>query len=144
LPPTGDYFGSRAIELAGIIVDPDLQQKGVGTDIVREFVRDFSPERMIAYTRNPSILRLLGKISYVADVLAYDLASIAVSVPHASVHDGYVYHIDRYAPAGLYGGEDPATRQYRERILKERCVLLENPNNALAISVNLKEGGDHV
>jgi len=54
------------------------------------------------------------------------------------MHDGIAYHIDRYAPTGLYGAFDPAGGGYNDQVLKERCELLTNPNNALAVAVALR------
>jgi hypothetical protein len=59
------------------------------------------------------------------------------SVAHC--HNGIAYHLDRYGPNGLYGRDDPATREYNGRVLKERCVLLAEPGNALAVSVNVSK-----
>lgn len=138
---TRDYFGDRAIELAGIIVDPDFQQSGIGLDIVKDFTDHHRFDRLVTYTRNPSVLRILGGTAMKHDVLSYDNPELAArDIPHASVSGGVIYHVNRYAPHGLYGGLDPATRQYNGQILKQRCRMLGNKNTALAVSVNLTEG----
>jgi len=135
---TRDYFGNRAIELAGIIVDPNFQQSGIGLDIVKDFTDHHRFDRLVTYTRNPSVLRILGGVAMKHDVLSYDSPGHAArDIPHASVQDGVIYHINRYAPHGLYGGFDPATRKYNGQILKQRCEMLDNKNNALAVSVDL-------
>lgn len=136
LPPTGDYFGDRAIELAGIIVDPRLQHKGIGTEIVQEFVRNHTADHLTAYTRNPGLLRVLGTVAGVADVLE----ARSITLPNATEHDGVTYHVGRYAPNGLYGSFDPADRTYNGQVLKHRATLLTNPHNALAVSVPLTNG----
>jgi hypothetical protein len=137
-PPTGDYFGNRGVELAGIIIDPALQNHQVGPDMVRIFIDQFTPDTMTAYTRNPGVLRILGNVSSRHDVLTNENPEeIAEQLAYASVHNGILYHIDRYGPSGLYGSYDPADRVYNKRVLKERAVLLQNPNNALAVSVDI-------
>ena len=135
MPLIRDYFGDRAIELAGIIVDPSFQQKGIGTEVVREFVSGHPVDHLAAYTRNPSILRLLGAVANQGDVLL----QLSSPLPHVTHHDGIAYHLDRYGPNGLYGTFDPAERQYNGQVLNERCSLLSDPNHALAISVTLNE-----
>ena len=139
LPLTRGHFGNQAIELAGIISRPDAQAKGLGTSLVQEFIDVYSPEEMIAYTRNPSLLRVLGNVSRVLDVLEYDSPEhIAARISHASLHeDGILYHLGRYAPHGLYGADDPADREYNGDILKERCTQLKDKNTALAVLVEL-------
>lgn len=135
----GDNFGSQAIELAGIIVDPDLQKKGIGSEIVQEFLDSNPAEHLCAYTRNPAILRILGAVTRQADVLL----QLSSPLPHVSIHEGIAYHIDRYGPDGLYGSYDPASREYNGHVLKERCTLLEKPGNALAVSVNINKESIH-
>jgi hypothetical protein len=136
LPPIGGNFGDRAIELAGIIIDPAFQEKGTGTDIVKEFVKQQTADCLTAYTRNPRLLRVMGAVAQQEDVLAHQ----TIVLPYATTHDGIAYHIDRYAPNGLYGSFDPADREYNGQVLKHRAVLLDNPNNALAVSVPLTQG----
>ena len=133
LPHTGENFGGRAVELAGIIVDPDLQQKGIGSEIVQEFLNDNPADHLTAYTRNPAILRILGTVARQTDVLL----QLSSPLPHTTLHEGITYHLDRYGPNGLYGRDDPADREYNDRVLKERCILLAEPGNALAVSVDL-------
>lgn len=136
---TGDYFGGKAVELAGLISRPDYQAKGIGTSLVGNYIDTYSPKEMIAYTRNPALLRVLGNVSMTSDVLAYDNPElIAAHIPYATVGEGNIlYHIGRYAPHGLYGKEDPADKPYNGVALKERCELLADPNNALAVMVDL-------
>lgn len=137
LQPTGDYFGGRAIELAGIIIHPDQQGKSLGSEVVGHFVKTEQPKQLVAYTRNPALLYAVGRACNVADVLTHDDPErTAASIPHATVEDdGNLYHLQRYAPHGLYGSYDPAQRTYNGRQLAERCKYLADPNNALAISV---------
>lgn len=87
---------------------------------------------MIAYTRNPALLKALGNACGHLDILQTTDPTL---IPHASIkEDGIAYHIDRYAPHGLYGKADPADRAYNGTPLKERCTYLHNQNTALAVS----------
>jgi len=74
-----------------------------------------------------------------SDVLSYESPETEVAlIPNATIgEDGNLYHIGRYAPHGLYGGADPAEREYNGVALKERCRLLEDKNTALAVRVEL-------
>jgi hypothetical protein len=137
LPPTGDYFGNQAIELAGIIVRPDLQKHRLGTRLVSTFIGEEQPSRLVAYTRNPALLRAVGFACGRADVLDYqDPSALTGTIPNATLEeDGYLYHRGRYGAQGLYGSFDPATRDYLGVPLQERCALLSEAANALAISV---------
>jgi hypothetical protein len=134
---TRDYFGKRTVELAGIIVHPELQKHHLGTQLVSEFIAEERPSGIIAYTRNPALLRAVGHACRSADVLAYDNPEeVAASIPHATLEeDGHIYHMGRYAPTGLYGSFDPASRKYQNVPLDERCKPLKDPINALAIAV---------
>lgn len=136
--PTGDYFGSSAVELAGIVAG----KRGAGTELVADFITRNAPTEMIAYTRNPKLLRVLAKTCRVLDVLSHDYPEYIVDkIPHATLaNDGHMYHINRYAPHGLYGGHDPADDEYNDRVLKERCVLLQNENTALAVYAEVPGG----
>jgi len=98
------------------------------------------PEKLIAYTRNPAIVRLLERISGQSNILHHDDPSAtANTIPHAAIgEDGKVYHVNRYAPNGLYGSVDPAERNYKGLPLKDQCRLLANPNTALALLVELE------
>jgi len=135
-PLTGGNFGDRAIELAGIIVDPTFQHRGTGATIVQEFIRQQPADHLTAYTRNPKLLRLLGNVARLEDVLARS----SIELPNATESGGLTYHLGRYAPNGLYGSFDPADDEYNGQVLKHRAVLLDNPNNALAVSVPLTRG----
>ena len=137
----GAYFGEKAAELSGIVTHPS-HRKNLGFAMVQKYTEQINPERLIAYTRNPALLRLLGKTCKKLDLLRQDNPDeIALMIPHATVgEDGILYHIDRYAPKGLYGDQDPADSSYNGEILKDRCKLLANKNTALAISINPRIG----
>ena len=50
------------------------------------------------------------------------------------------YHFDRYAPGGLFKGEDPAnlTLASQPYSLKQRFTPLNNERNALVITAKVK------
>lgn len=103
---------------------------------MQEFIRQQPADHLTAYTRNPKLLRLLGDVARLEDVLARS----SIELPNATENGGLTYHLDRYAPTGLYGSFDPADDEYNGQVLKHRAVLLDNPNNALAVSVPLTQG----
>jgi hypothetical protein len=126
------------VELAGIIVRPDYQCHHLGTKLITDFIDEQQPSGLIAYTRNPSLLRAVGRACAKPDVLSCDTEAVS-QIPYATLEeDGYGYHVGRYAPGGLYGKSDPADRVYEGRILRERCELLNDKTNALAISVTIQ------
>lgn len=109
--------------------------------MVEEMIRQQTPDTITAYTRNPGVLRILGDVSLKADVLAHkNPEAVAQELAYATVHNDILYHLDRYAPEGLYGSYDPADRTYNNVTLKERAVLLKNPNHALAVLVDIPGG----
>lgn len=136
----GDYFGNQAVELAGIVIHPDAQGHSLGSGLVSRFIREARPDRLVAYTRNPALLRAVGRACAVADVLTHqDPEAVAASIPYASLeNDGNIYHLGRYAPHGLYGSFDPAQNDYNGERLNRRCNYLVDQNNALAISVETR------
>jgi hypothetical protein len=133
-PHIGTYFGSHAVELAGIIVHPDYQRHHLGSDLVRDFIGTEQPSHIVAYTRNPALLRAVGHASHSANVLVPS----GFVIPHATLeNDGHSYHMGRYAPHGLYGSFDPARREYNGTPLADQYIHLKDPTNALAISVEI-------
>lgn len=126
-----------------MVFHPEHQNRGHGKEMVEGFIKDEQPEVIIGYTRNPSVVRMLAGATSRGDILAHaDPQAIALEVPSATVGpDGHLYHIGRYAPHGLYGSYDPADRPLvrgGETSLREICTLLEDPNNALALSIDLR------
>ena len=99
-------------------------------------MREHSADHLTAYTRNPKLLRVMGAVAKQRDTLIRP----SINLPYATEHDGISYHIDRYAPTGLYGSFDPADDEYNGQVLKHRAVLLEDPNNALVVAVPLTKG----
>lgn len=105
--------------------------------MAQDFIDQHGPDRLVAYTRNPALLQLLGNLGGRMDILDNsDDEPLSLIIPNATVEkDGLSYHIDRYAPEGLYGNSDPADSLYNGVILKERCLPLTNKNTALAVSI---------
>ena len=104
--------------------------------MVREFCDNEHPAYLAAYTRNPALLKAVGAGTRHPTVLRPS----GLVVPHAqTMTDGHTYHIGRYAPQGLYGSFDPADREYQGQPLKQQCAFLQDPTNALAISVKVEQ-----
>jgi len=122
-------------------IHPAYQQDGLGTGFARRIAAETHTQRLIGYTRNPAILKLLAEVSGRHDILDHaNPVTVADELPNATLAaDGNIYHIGRYAPNGLYVAYDPASRDYLGQPLRERCALLNDPNNALVLSVNLQE-----
>lgn len=133
-------FGGRAIELAGISVRSEYQKHDAGTQLVGSYIDVYHPEEVTAYTRNPSLVRLLERTTRREDILRHDNPEeVAATLDYATVGpDGHLYHIGRYGPDGLYGSYDPAVRPYGAVALMDQCILLQDKNNALAVSVSLR------
>ncbi|MCL2037974.1 GNAT family N-acetyltransferase [Candidatus Saccharibacteria bacterium] len=127
-------IGNRAVELSGIVTNPSKQRKGIGLRMVQDFVGTQQPQDLVAYTRNPAILRIMNEVGGVDNVLTSTDAAV---VPEAEISDdGIPYHFGRYV-GGLYGNYDPATREYIGRTLIEQAVALVDPRNALAVAVKV-------
>jgi GNAT superfamily N-acetyltransferase len=136
-------LGSQAVELSGIVVQPDYQLRGNGETMVQRFIDRYHPEQMIAYARNPGTLRIMGAVGCKDNILTYqNPTAVVASIPNARLaDDGNIYHFGRYG-AGLYGDYDPADREYLGQPLKELCPFLNDPGNALAMLVQVG-GGRH-
>lgn len=83
------------------------------------------------------IARVCGGIDEVYPLAPdIELRRIASAMPHATIADEAIYHIDRYDEGGLFGDEDPAERPLRhnEQKMKEIFPLLASVRNALIIS----------
>lgn len=112
--------------------------------MLEEYVRENSPEYLTTYTRNPSFVRMVRKVSSEVYPLVGDceLRDIASSMPHATDGDDAHYHIDRYGEAGLFRGSDPADRSVEpgSKPLKEEFMRLESVRNALVIAARVRTG----
>lgn len=120
--------------LCGIIVNPNIQQQGIGLELLKHFLYTEKPEYLGAYTRNPGVVRLMSKAAC-ADALSPQFHNLSIQMPNSTPIDGKSYHIGRYGPNGLYGGKDPALGCYNGTPLVRSCPMLHDPNNALAILV---------
>lgn len=135
---TGGVFGGRAIELSGIIVDPSIQAKGLGTAMLQSYMKERSAiEYVTAYSRNPSIPSLMQACYEQTFPLYVDdsLRAVSLEMPGAQDIDGVTYHVNRYGDDGLYGVNDPADRSLRneEMPFKEKYTGLSHPGTALVI-----------
>ena len=138
----GGVFGNSAIELAGRVVHPDYQSQGIATELLAQLVEHESPKYLITYTRNPSILRMIAKVSEALYPVQPDstLQSIASQLPDASGLGDAHYHLNRYSETGLFHGNDPADRPYgvNDISLKERFEHLHNIRNALVVVARVR------
>lgn len=103
-------IGGRAIEWIGCIIEPTYQKQGLARRLILDNAHHMGAERIVACTRNPAILRMMGKASTILYPLEHnaELHELAMSMPYATDVNGAVYHIGRYPGDGLYGGDDPA------------------------------------
>ena len=135
-------FGGRAIELSGRAVHPNTQGRGIGTDMLAAFLMEHPTEYLATYTRNPAILRMMGSVA--TSLYPFDdspeLGQIASQMANATPHGNATYHLDRYAPGGLFQGGDPAlsTIATAPYTLRQRFPILENERHALVITAKVK------
>lgn len=139
----GNVFGNHAIELAGRVVDPKHQACGIGTKLLCSFLKDYLAEVRVltTYTRNPSVLKMLGKVCGGVEKIypicnTEALRQDAASMDYATSIDGLYYHVNRYEPDGLFGEADPAGRPLAHGpgpSLKDEFSGLESVRNALIV-----------
>lgn len=139
----GVVFGGRAIELAGRVVEPELQGRNIGSRLLKEFVSQTDVAYLTTYTRNPSILRMMRSVSSSLYPLDEDsqLQLFAGDMAHATYDEleGTVYHFDRYGEEGLFRGFDPAERACETlEPLKTRFKGLMSVRNALVVAASIK------
>lgn len=138
----GDSSDST-IELAGRVIAPEYQNRGIGTRMLTDMVLVNQPEHLVTYTRNPAIIAMMRRVC--SEVLPIDLDTELTEViendRHATVIDGVRYHVDRYGPEGLFGGEDPANRSIEAdgQPLKEIFPGLMSVRNALVVAARVRE-----
>jgi GNAT superfamily N-acetyltransferase len=141
LPYIGAYFGGKAIELAGRAVRPKLQGHGIGTEMLDAFLGEHSTEYLTTYTRNPAVLRMIGRVAHSLYPLDADdeLQALAGHMPGATLRGNATYHMNRYAPGGLFRN-DPAlsTIATAPQTLQQRFSLLKSKRNALIITAKVK------
>jgi hypothetical protein len=116
---------------------------GIGTEMLEAFVRRESPDLLATYTRNPAIIRMIGRVAQTLYPLdrSPTLQARAMEMPGATLGSDAVYHFDRYGPNGLYLHSDPAKCSVNDELpLSEQYSELRNPNNALVIAAQTKKG----
>ena len=136
---TRDYFGNRAIELAGRVVHPDFQKRDIGTVMLKAMLDIERPLTIATYTRNPAVIKMMRHVSmgdmYPLRDIA-ELRTLAYSMPHACVtEDGATYHFNRYKGGGLFKGFDPADRPITEGEPRLKDVFLHLQDQAHALVV---------
>lgn len=124
---------------------PEMQGRGIGTELLRDFIKNDSVSTIITFTRNPSVLRMVRTVSsevYPLDSDA-DLQEMAMSMEDATrdPDTGVTYHFDRYGPEGLFDGFDPADRACESpEPLKQRFTGLMSMRNALVVAARVRRG----
>lgn len=138
----GRFGGSpNTHELLGVVVHPGVQQRGLGSLLVRAYVAAEQPRQLLAYTRNPGVLRILGDAAEVPNIVAAtDKVLLGSIAPHVEVIDDTAYHVGRYGAEGLYGGADPADKHYGQQRLVDAYPPLE-ANRSTALAVLARLGG---
>lgn len=139
---TGAVFGGAAIELAGRVIEPSYQGRGIGSYMLRSYMSSSPADLVTTYTRNPAVIRM---ISAVADTIYPihkddELETVAKSMPNAVMpKNDVVYHHNRYGNDGLYVGEDPADRPHPHIDLSFNQVFpgLKYPGNALVVAARV-------
>lgn len=142
---TRSYFGDSSIELAGRVIDPAYQRQGIGTALLERYIDEASPHQLVTYTRNASILRMLGRVSSQVYPLVSrpDLQARAEEVsPGAVTVDNATYQTQRYSEEGLFIGYDPADRSYDATgySLKQRFMGLQSVRAALVVVADVRSG----
>lgn len=116
---------------------PAYQRNGLASSMLRQFVLEREPEFLTTYTRNPSILRMMMRVTEALYPLdnETELRNIALAQPNATF-DSVVYHKNRYGENGLFGGTDPAERPIdRDGVsLKELYPGLQSLRNSLIVA----------
>lgn len=110
--------------------------------MLSEYLTQHPAELLMTYTRNPHVLRMIGRIAADVYPLVQDesLENLTMAMPYATKHDNAVYHINRYDEGGLFRGVDPAksTAATAPLRLDERFELLSNSRHALVVAASIK------
>lgn len=112
--------------------------------MLQHFVREARPAYLTTYTRNPRILRMIGRVSGAIYLLVDDpmLRDMAAGMNGASMRD-VAYHLDRYGEDGLFHGGDPADGSVEANgvSLRQRYQELASVRNALVIAARVRRNG---
>lgn len=112
--------------------------------MLQQFVEEERPEYLTTYTRNPRILRMIGRVSDTIYPLVDDvtLQDMAADMKYATTRD-VVYHLDRYGEEGLFRGDDPADGSVEANgvSLKQRYQELTSVRHALIIAARVRRNG---
>ena len=139
------YFGVETTELAGRVIDPSYQRQGLGSALLARYIADVRPERLVTYTRNAAVIRMLGHVStQVYPIVSRpDLQQFALHVAtDTTTIEGVTYQLQRYGEEGLFKGFDPADRSYdaTKISMKQRFIGLQSIRSALVVVADLGEG----
>lgn len=139
----GDYFGGRAVELAGRVIDPLYQAQGIGSALLQDYLSHNPVEFITTYTRNPAVIKMIARTAMTMFPLheSTELREVALVLKNATLlSDGAVYHVNRYDENGLFQAADPADRVYKNGTsLKEQFVGLQNIRSALLIAARTRK-----
>ena len=109
-----------------------------------DFLDRYPVEMLTTYTRNPNILRMIGRVATTIYPLEQDklLMDAAASMPLATNIGEAHYHINRYGKGGLYRGDDPAVNPLTPTSdqLKECFTPLSNTRHALIVAAQVPKG----
>lgn len=105
------------------------------------FLKEHPKEYLATYTRNPAVIRMIGKVAHALYPLDtdVDLRTLAGRMPGAAVRNEATYHLNRYGKEGLFQGSDPADLSIATPPvpLKQRYKELKNPRHALILTAKL-------
>lgn len=137
-------FGDRALELGGIVILPEYQQRGIGVEMIRRAVNATDAELLSAFTRNPAILKAMSRVTRnlypLMDSPELNRLALEIGAPDAVQVGDAVYQVSRYGDEGLYRGFDPAERPIQEGMsLKQRYPELERIGAALVVVGTINE-----
>lgn len=111
-----------------------------------DYVDLHKPEKLITFTRNASILRMLGSVADTLYPLKHsqqDQALAELLGESVTTINEVAYELERYDTQGLFRGFDPADRPYElnnPETLKQRFEQLTSVQAALVVVATLPKG----